>query len=175
MRDVRPDHKATLPCGRLATLAVWLACVTSGSAAPSSLTATAGANVPNPSDKTTVRARPLLFATLSPPSTGPSALPTSFEPRLSLALWPPEPDLWAWALGSMRTQAETPRPDPQLSSAITASQRAKPRRPQSHPDPLSRSPNPSLRDIARALEPQNLTELGPKRRHPRAHAMRHTG
>ena len=37
------------PFGRLATLAVWLACVTSGSAAPSSLTATAGADVPNPS------------------------------------------------------------------------------------------------------------------------------
>jgi len=40
------------PLNKLATLAVWLACVTSGSAAPSSLTVTAGADVPNPSDKT---------------------------------------------------------------------------------------------------------------------------
>ena len=67
--------------GRLATLAVWLACVASGSAAPSSLTATAGADVPNPSDKTTVRARPLC----SPPSTLTGTLSTiSFD----LGLWP---------------------------------------------------------------------------------------
>eukprot|EP00964_Phaeocystis_antarctica_P082762 scaffold51975_cov51-Phaeocystis_antarctica.AAC.1 len=51
------SQRTSLTPTNLGFVAVWLACVTSGSAAPSSLTATADADVPSSSDKTMVLVR----------------------------------------------------------------------------------------------------------------------